>query len=58
MDFQLDKAHTMAQKLFKDFAETEVKPHAIDVDETEKFPRETVEKMQKYGFMGVPIAKE
>ncbi len=58
MDFQLDKAHTMAQKLFRDFAETEVKPHAIDVDETEKFPRETVEKMQKYGFMGVPIAKE
>lgn len=58
MDFQLDKAHTMAQKLFKDFAETEVKPHAIDVDETEQFPRETVAKMQKYGFMGVPIAKE
>lgn len=58
MDFQLDKAHTMDQKLFRDFAETEVKPHAIDVDETEKFPRETVEKMQKYGFMGVPIAKE
>lgn len=58
MDFQLDKAHLMAQKLFKDFAETEVKPHAIDVDETEQFPTETVKKMQKYGFMGVPIAKE
>lgn len=58
MDFQLDKAHLMAQKLFKDFAETEVMPHAIDVDETEQFPTETVKKMQKYGFMGVPIAKE
>ena len=58
MDFQLDKPHQMAQKLFKDFAETEVKPHAIEVDETEEFPRETVKKMQKYGFMGVPIPKE
>ena len=58
MDFQLDKPHQMAQKLFKDFAETEVKPHAIDVDETEEFPREAVAKMQKYGFMGVPVPKE
>jgi len=32
MDFQLGKPHQMAQKLFKDFAETEVKPHAIEVD--------------------------
>lgn len=58
MDFQLDKPHQMAQKLFKDFAETEVKPHAIEVDETEEFPREAVSKMQKYGFMGVPVPKE
>ena len=58
MDFQLDKPHQMAQKLFKDFAEKEVKPHAIEVDETEEFPRETVKKMQKYGFMGVAIPKE
>ena len=58
MDFQLDKPHQMAQKLFKDFAETEVKPHAIEVDETEEFPREAVAKMQKYGFMGVPVPKD
>ena len=58
MDFQLDKAHEMARSLFRDFAEKEVKPYAIDVDETEVFPRETVTKMQKYGFMGIPIPKE
>ena len=58
MDFQLDQQHEMARSLFKDFAEKEVKPHAIDVDETEVFPRETVSKMQKYGFMGIPIPKE
>jgi butyryl-CoA dehydrogenase len=58
MDFQLDKQHEMARDLFKDFAEKEVKPRAIDVDETEIFPRDTVEKMQKYGFMGIAIPKE
>ncbi|MBR1670711.1 MAG: acyl-CoA dehydrogenase [Butyrivibrio sp.] len=58
MDFQLDQQHEMARSLFREFAEKEVKPHAIDVDETEVFPRETVTKMQKYGFMGIPIPKE
>ncbi|MCR5626855.1 MAG: acyl-CoA dehydrogenase [Lachnospiraceae bacterium] len=58
MDFQLDQKHQMARDLFKDFAEKEVKPNAIEVDETEKFPSETVAKMQKYGFMGIPVPKE
>ena len=58
MDFQLDQQHEMARSLFRDFAEKEVKPHAIEVDETEVFPSETVAKMQKYGFMGIPVPKE
>ncbi len=58
MDFQLSKEHAMARSLFKDFAEKEAKPRAIEVDETEEFPRETVAKMQKFGFMGIPIPKE
>ncbi len=58
MDFTLDKKHEMARTLFKEFAETEVKPLAQEVDETEVFPRETVTKMQKAGFMGIPIPKE
>ena len=58
MDFQLSKEHEMARSLFKDFAEKEVKPLAIKVDDTHEFPRETVSKMQKLGFMGIPIPKE
>jgi len=58
MDFQLDQQHEMARALFKEFAEKEVKPNAIEVDETESFPMETVKKMQKFGFMGIPIPKE
>ena len=58
MDFVLDKKHEMARTLFREFAENEVKPLAQEVDETETFPRETVEKMAKYGFLGIPVPKE
>ena len=37
------------------FAQNEVKPLAQEVDEEERFPLETVEKMGKLGFMGIPI---
>ncbi|MGM9941019.1 MAG: acyl-CoA dehydrogenase [Bulleidia sp.] len=58
MDFQLDQKHTMARSLFREFAEKEVKPVAIETDETEVFPRETVNKMAKAGFLGIPMPKE
>lgn len=58
MDFTLSKEHEMARKLFSEFAEREVKPLAQEIDEEERFPRETVEKMQKLGFMGIPMPKE
>ena len=47
MDFSLDKKHEMARSLFKEFAETEVKPLAQETDETEAFPAETVDAIKK-----------
>ena len=58
MDFTLPKEHEMARQLFKEFAENEVKPLAQEIDEQHRFPRETVDKMAKYGFMGIPVPKE
>ena len=58
MDFTLSKKHEMARQLFKDFAETEVKPMAQEVDEKHMFPMDNVKKMGKYGFMGIPVPKE
>ncbi|MCR4595342.1 MAG: acyl-CoA dehydrogenase [Lachnospiraceae bacterium] len=58
MDFSLNKEHEMVRTLFKDFAENEVKPLAQEIDEQHRFPRETVDKMAKYGFMGIPVPKE
>ena len=58
MDFALSKKHEMARTLFRDFAEAEVKPLAQEVDENEQFPAETVKKMAKAGFMGIPVPKQ
>ena len=58
MDFTLDKKHEMTRDLFREFAEKEVAPRAQEVDETEVFPQDTVDKMGKYGFLGIPVPKE
>ena len=58
MSFALSKEQRMAQQLFRRFAEKEVKPLAQEVDENERFPSETVEKMARFGFLGIPYGKE
>ncbi|MBS7306078.1 MAG: acyl-CoA dehydrogenase [Lachnospiraceae bacterium] len=58
MDFTLSREHEMARTLFKEFAEKEVKPLAQEIDEEHRFPRETVDKLAKYGFLGIPVSKE
>ena len=58
MDFVLSKEQEMARTLFRQFAEKEVKPLAAEIDQTERFPAETVEKLKKYGFLGIPFGRE
>ena len=52
MDFTLSKQQQMVQKMYREFAENEVKPLAKKVDAEEYFPKETVEKMGKLGTDG------
>ncbi len=58
MDFHLSKEQHMLRKMYRDFAENEVKPLAEEVDEEERFPEETVKKMAKLGMMGIYFPKE
>ena len=55
MDFNLSQEHLMLRDLYRKFAENEVKPLAEEVDEEERFPMETVKKLARYGFMGIPF---
>ena len=58
MDFHLTKEQLLVRKMYRDFAENEVKPLAAEIDEEERFPMETVEKMAKLGMMGIYFPKE
>ena len=58
MNFQLTKEQEFVRKMVREFAETEVEPIAADIDREHRFPVETVEKMAKYGLLGVPFPTE
>ncbi len=58
MDFHITKEQAMVRKMFREFAENEVKPLAEEIDEQERFPMETVEKMGKLGMLGICFPKE
>ncbi|MBO4582205.1 MAG: acyl-CoA dehydrogenase [Bacteroidales bacterium] len=58
MDFSLNNTEKLFLQMIRSFAENEVKPLAAEVDEQERFPMETVEKMRKIGLFGIPVPKE
>lgn len=55
MDFSLSKKEQLFLQMIREFAEKEVKPLAAEIDEDERFPVETVEKMADLGILGIPI---
>lgn len=58
MDFKLTKAQLLQQELFRNFAETEIKPIAKDMDEAEEYSQELIAKLQKIGAFGIPYSRE
>ena len=50
----MDYTLTNELKMYQEFVENEVKPLAGELDEEERFPTETIPKLAKYGFMGIP----
>lgn len=58
MNFSLTKEQEFVKKTVRAFATAEVEPIAADIDAEHRFPEETVEKMAKYGFMGIPFPTE
>ena len=58
VDFKLTNKQLLAKKLFAEFAEKEIKPLSAEMDETEVFDLELLEKMKKIGLMGIPYDKK
>ncbi|NEU05542.1 MULTISPECIES: acyl-CoA dehydrogenase [Clostridium] len=58
MNFSLTKEQEFVRQMVREFAETDVKPIAAEIDITEEFPMENVKKMARYNMMGIPFSTE
>ncbi len=58
MNFKQDENHEQLQEMYRDFAEKEIKPLAKEIDETMRFPKESVVKMAEMGLLGIPFPEE
>jgi butyryl-CoA dehydrogenase len=58
MDLALTDDQKLLQKTVREFAESEVKPLAKELDETGNFPRETFRKAAELGLTGVAVPEE
>lgn len=58
MNFALSQEHEMLREMYRSFTVNEVKPLAEEIDEEERFPVETVEKLARFGFFGIPFPKQ
>ncbi len=54
----LTEEQLMLRDMTHDFAQNEVKPIAAEIDETCRFPEETVNKMGELGLMGIVFPEE
>jgi len=58
MNYNLTEEQKLLKKLYKEFTVNEVEPIAAEIDEEERFPAETVEKMKNNGMLGIPFPKK
>jgi butyryl-CoA dehydrogenase len=55
MNLELTEEQKLLQKTVREFAESEVKPLAKELDETGRFPRDTFKKAAELGLAGVAL---
>ncbi|NTV89785.1 MAG: acyl-CoA dehydrogenase [Clostridiales bacterium] len=58
MDFKLTNEQDLVRQTVREFSINEVKPIAAEIDRTERFPMENVEKMASLSIMGIPFPVE
>lgn len=57
MIFELNEQQKKMQEFARKFAADEIAPIAAEIDESARFPYETIEKLSKLGMMGYPFPK-
>jgi alkylation response protein AidB-like acyl-CoA dehydrogenase len=58
MNFELSEEQQQVKASVREFAESEIKPHVMEWDESQHFPIELVPKLAELGLMGVLFPEE
>lgn len=58
IDFQMTDDMKMLRQAARDFAEAEIKPHVMRLDEAQEFPMAIFRKMAELGFLGATVPTE
>jgi alkylation response protein AidB-like acyl-CoA dehydrogenase len=58
MNFELNEEQTQIKYSVREFAESEIRPHVMEWDETQHFPEELRPKLAELGLMGVIFPEE
>jgi len=58
LHLELSEEQKLLQQTVREFANTEVKPLARELDETGRFPRETLRKAAELGLTGIPFPEQ
>jgi alkylation response protein AidB-like acyl-CoA dehydrogenase len=58
MDFTPTAEQRQIREMVEQFADEEIQPRAAEIDETDEFPRDLVDRMAELGLMGMPIPEE
>lgn len=58
IDFQLTEEMKMLRQTAREFAEAEIKPQVMKLDEAQEFPMAIVQKMADLGFLGATVPVE
>lgn len=58
MEFELNEEQRMVRDMVHDFAQKEIAPRAAQIDKTEEFPADNMQKMAELGLLGLPYPEE
>ena len=58
MDFRLTDEQELLRRSVREFAEAEIRPHVMEWDEEQLFPRDLIPKLAALGLMGIQFPEE
>jgi alkylation response protein AidB-like acyl-CoA dehydrogenase len=58
VDFRLSEEQQLLRQTVREFAEAEIRPHAMEWDESQHFPMELLPKLAALGLTGIQFAEE